>query len=76
MINRRNWNKVKLLAPSWKATYFIFDVNVKGVEEGSVLIKNQEQIVSEMNWRHPDESRCTGGMGGDPRKTGVRGEKT
>lgn len=31
-----------LLTPSWKAAYFIFDVNVKGVEEGSVLIKNQE----------------------------------
>lgn len=62
MINRYNWNKVKPLAPSWKATYFIFDVNVKGLEEGSVLIKNQEQKVSEMSRRHRDESRCGGHM--------------
>lgn len=56
MINRCKWNKVRLLTPSWKSVYFIFDVNVKGVEEGSVLIKNSEQKVSEMSRRRCDES--------------------
>lgn len=51
MINRCKWNKVSPLTPSWKSVYFIFDVNVKGVEEGSVLIKNSEQKVSEMSRR-------------------------
>lgn len=75
MTNRCNWNKVKPLAPSWKAAYFIFDVNVKGVEEGSVLIRNQEQNVSEMSRRHRDESRWWGGGVKGTRKTGVRGGK-
>lgn len=60
MINRCKWNKVRPLTPSWKSVYFIFDVNVKGVEEGSVLIKNSEQKVSEMSRRHWDESGWVG----------------
>lgn len=66
MINRCDWNKVRLLTPSWKSMHFDFDVNVKGVDQGSVLIKkNPEQKCQKCAEGTKDESRCReGGEGG------------